>query len=232
MNVQSKSVTVQLFDDCFPAAWSIQVLTALDALWRESREYCRSMKFGVDEGHDLVSHHIRARFETELRRISEAFGINAESCKNRLRTASHTCIKAKSPNGDSMILTASAVRSCREKPRRADFRHVYNENGQLSLWDDQPEVEDKATYGVILYGAPQAHTPSFVTIAFPSIHWKKYVDYIDLTARYPGVVSTSVLEEIEISAPSVQPIHIAPEEDIQKDQKPRIRPRRKSVGEE
>jgi hypothetical protein len=234
MNVQSKSVTAQLFDECFPEEWCIQVLAALNEVWRESREHCRSGKFGVNEGRDLVSHYIRAQFETKLRRISEPFDVNAESRQNRRKTASHTYIKASNTNGDSMILTASAVRSYKARPRRADFRHVYNLNGQFQLWEPLPQADTSSDpiYGLILYGPPQANAPSFVTVGFPSKHWKGYVERIDLMARYPGVVSTDIPEEIVIPMPALKLMPISPEEDIQKEQRPRIRPRRKSVGEE
>jgi hypothetical protein len=232
MSFGQKSVLEQLFEDCYPADWCVQILQALNDVWRESRDHCRSMKFGADEGHDLLSHYCRARFETELRRISSNFPcMAAESRKNCVRTYSHTYVNSTNSRGESLVLTASAVRRPNDKPRCAEFRSVYNANGQIELFPDNNKPDDTAKYGLLLYGPPQANSLAFVKVAFPSSHWQKYVEVVDLIARYPGVISIPVPDPVDIPAPALPPIKIAPEEEIQKDIKPRIRPRRKKAEE-
>jgi hypothetical protein len=51
---------------------------------------------------------------------------------------------------------------------------LYNANGQLNLFE-QEESADENVYAILLYEPPQAVTPAFATVAFPSRHWNKYV---------------------------------------------------------
>jgi hypothetical protein len=230
MSPSNKSVLEQLFDDNYPPDWIKGALQILDTSWKESREHCRSIKFGPGESRDLISHYCRGRFETELRRHSSKFpGMTAENRLNTPKTYSHTYIKS-----GNLVLTASAVLLPNRKPRQAEFRSEYNSNGQLELFKsiEQMQAESKEVYALLLYGPPQAEVPSFLRVAFPSKHWVRYIESVDLMARYPGILSTSVSEEANISMPVLQPPQTSPEEKIQKDKRPYIRRHPKRAGQE
>ena len=227
------TILQKAFDECFPPDWCIQILKALNTAWIESHEYCRSRKFGVDPGKDVVAHLLRARVETEIFRVSSSFpNIKAESRKNIAKTTSHTYVEAQSNDGQRMILTASAVHNPQARPRKAEFRDVLNTNGQLDLFNIQSPIEDNIVYGLLLYGSPQAVSPGFINIAFPDGKLRRYVESIHLMARYPGIINNPISEENDITPKRPQPVKVAPEEEIQKEQSPRIRPRRKAVGDQ
>lgn len=230
MSRSYKTTLETLFHDCFPAEWCIATLQTLNEVWQESRAHCRSGKFGPEEGRDLLSHYCRSRFETELRRLSNKFpGIKGESRPNSRATYNHTFIESS-----KLVLTASAVPLPTSRPRRAEFRDVYNANGQLELFKSFEEIQEEMekVYAFILYGPPQANVPSFLNIAFPCKNSNRFVESIPLVQRYPGIISTPVLEEIHIPAPVIQPPQAAPEEKIKKDKKPSIRRLPKRAGEE
>ena len=220
----------QLFEDCYPPGWIIGAIKNLGEAWQGSRSHCRSMIYGEDEGRDLSSHDRRARFETLLRRHSNSFnGITAESRYNKPRTYSHVVIKSR-----NLILTASSVPTAKSIPRHANFRCTYNGNGQQELLKtaEEIEAEQKEVYALLLYGPPQANTPFFLQVAFPDTLWKNYIESFDLMKKYPGVISTEVSEEIDISTPVIPSPQTAPEEKIKKDKKPFIRRHPKRAGEE
>lgn len=229
----SSSLLESIFEETFPEGWCIDTLKTLDKAFIKAREHCSPPLFGPTEAHDLRSHYCRAIFETEWRKLSNKYGgVKAESRLNTVRNYSHTWVKA-----GRIILTASAVASPRNKPRRADFRDVYNDNGQLNLFDQGQitnHLTDKDIYAILLYGPPQAVAPAFVKVAFPSRHWRSYVECIDLLARYSGVISKTVpyAETNQVQEPIIKPIHVSPEEQIQEPQKPRIRLRHRQAGEE
>lgn len=224
------SLLQEAFHQSFPEDWSINTLKVVEKAYQRAREHCSPPLFGQDEARDLKSHYCRAVFETEWRRLSNQYpGIKAESRLNRAGNYSHTYVKA-----GRIFLTASAVTSPENKPRRAEFRDFYNANGQLKLFEPNNATDEEDIYAILLYGPPQSVAPGFVTIAFPSNHWHTYVERINLLALYPGTISTIVpkAEPIEVDEPIIQPIEISPEEKIQEPQQPQIRRFHKQAGEE
>jgi len=228
MSFQPQSQLEQIYAASFSDDWNIATLKALEKAFTKAEGHCRPPDFGPQEAKDLRSHYCRAIFENEWRKLSNKFsGVQAESRLNKGGSYSHTWVQA-----GNLFLTASSVANPHSKPRQADFRTVYAENGQLNLFGQVQPPE--AFYAILLYGPPQASSPAFVTIAFPSKQWNTFVERIDLLARYPGVIGTPVLrpEPERVQKPTVQPIRVSPEEKIQAPQKPRIRNPRKKTGEE
>lgn len=234
----ARSILHAKFEEHYPETWCIKSLEALNKCWTESKAYSRSMFFGPNEGRDLFPHDRRARFEAELRRVSNTFsGIEAESRPNIRRTASHTFVKSIGASSN-LILTASSVQNPKCKPRFSVFRDQYNTNGQTEIYygidglDKYNKAdENNDIYAYFLYGSSDSDIPLFANIAFPSRDSKKYIEVISLIDLYPGIITTTnKSEENDIPVPTVQPIQIAPEEEIQKTSRPQIRPYRKIVG--
>jgi len=224
------SLLEQAFHEFLPEAWCIDTLKALEKAFQKTREHCVPPLFGLDEAHDVKSHYCRGIFETEWRKLSNQYpGIKAESRRNKARNYSHTYVKA-----GRIFLTASAVTSPENKPRRADFRDVYSGNGQLKLFEQDNLTDEEDIYAILIYGPPQSVAPAFVKVAFPSNHCHSYVERINLLALHPGIISTFVpkAEPIEVEEPIIQLIGVSPEEKIEEPQQPQMRRFDKQVGEE
>lgn len=224
MSVSYQTVLETVFAESLCDDWCVEILEALAYSYKEAYAHCSRPRFGDPEAHDTRSHYLRGLFETKLREISLQYdGMTAESRSNKTHSYSHTWVKS-----GNLYLTASAVTSPNSKPRQADFRNIYQSNGQLELFEDQEKADkENLIYAILLYGTTQTPQPSFVRIAFPSRHWKSYVESIDLMARYPDTIRTEIPIE-ETDEPIVTPRQ--PEEVIQEPQKPRIRPLPKRAG--
>ena len=212
-----------IFNESVSDDWCLGILGAIDDSYKETNKFCRYPRFGQQPAHDTRSHILRGFIETRLEEISRDFGMISESRPNKRRSYSHTWVKA-----GNLYLTASSVHKPQSKPRQADFRDIYQSNGQGELFDTEKNFQsDDLVYAVLLYGSPQLSSPSFVRIAFPSRHWTKYVESIDLMARYPDAISRVARTE-EMQEPSIEK---HPEEMIPQPQKPVIRRLPKRVGE-
>ena len=212
-----------VFNDSVCEDWCLGVVGAIDDAYKETNKICRYPRFSEQAAHDTRSHILRGLIETRLEEISSDLGMISESRPNRRRSYSHTWVKA-----GNLYLTASSVHTPQSKPRRADFRDIYQGNRQLEIFEAEKNLQsDDLVYAVLLYGSPQLSSPSFVRIAFPSRHWTKYVESIDLMARYPDAIS-KVAQTEEMQEPSIEKL---PEEMIPQPQKPVIRRLPKKVGE-
>jgi hypothetical protein len=225
MNSSYCSSLEKLFSESIPEGWCLNILEALVCSYKETNKVCRSPYFGESEARDTRSHYLRGLFETKLRELSANYpGMAAESRPNKRRSYSHTWVKS-----GNLYLTASSVHTPKGKVRRADFRDIYQSNGQGELFETEKNLQsENPIYAILLYGSPQASFPSFLRIAFPSSHWDTYIESIDLIARYPSVISRIVPVE-EMQEPSIEKL---PEEIIQKPQTPGIRRLPKRAGEE
>lgn len=212
-----------VFNESVCDDWCLGVLGAIDDAYKETNKFCRYPRFGEQPAHDTRSTILRGLIETRLKDISSDLGMISESRHNKRRSASHTWVKA-----GNLYLTASSVHTPQGKPRQADFRDIYQSNGQGELLETEKNLQsDDLVYAVLLYGSPQLSSPSFVRIAFPSRHWTKYVESIDLMARYPDAISKVARTE-EMQEPSIEKL---PEEMIPQPPKPVIRRLPKRVGE-
>jgi len=214
-----------VFNESLPVNWCLEILKAIDDAYKETNKTCRYPRFGEPEARDTRSHYLRGIVETRLKEVSSNYlCMTAESCLNKKRSSSHTLVKS-----GHLYLTASSVHTPTSKPRKAEFRDIYQSNGQGELFETEKNLQgDNPIYAVLLYGSPQLYSPSFVRLAFPSHHWNKYVESIDLIAKFPDAISKFAQTE-EMQEPSIEKL---PEEMIPQPQKPAIRRLPKRMGEE
>ena len=150
-----------VFNESVCGDWCLGVLGAIDDAYKETNKFCRYPRFGEQVAHDTRSHILRGLIETRLKEISSDLGMISESRPNKRRSYSHTWIKA-----GNLCLTASSVHTPKGKPRQADFRDIYQSNGQGELFETEKNFQsDDLVYAVLLYGSPQLFSPSFVRIA-------------------------------------------------------------------
>lgn len=178
-----------LFCDSVSDEWCQDMLKAVREAYIFAHNNCVKDRLNEANIHDLHSHLLRSVIETELLSISMKHGMKAESQHNSRKSYHHTVVEA-----GNIRFTASSVRNSNKMPRYAEFRHLYQSNGQLPLWKDDIKNE-LLVYAILLYGPSHARLPSFVKIVFPSKHCKNYVESIDLISKYPNIIEGFATEE-------------------------------------
>ncbi len=223
------SVLEQIFQEDCPEELQIGILQALDLAYEVTRDCCRPPEFGLNEARDLRGHYLRAKFESEWGKLASGFPeVISESRPNVTNSSYHRWMKV-----GRIFLTASSVQARMQRPRPAQFRSDYADNGQLDLFE-KPHFDDSGVYAVFIYGPTQAQAPSIGSVAFPNKNWTKYNEYIDLLLKYPGTINIPDLAETEYQEEPVSPgIRVTPEEIIQEPGTPGLRRRpAKAAGEE
>lgn len=210
-------------------------MQATEKSFQECHESGLSLGFDEGAAKAALPQMICQLIQTKVFQIANSFpNMEAERCQTNASGAFFTCVKAKSSTGQRVIFTISSVHTPKEIPRAAAHRNMLNSNrhleGQCELFETSSHKEDD-TYAVLIYGSPQASIPGFINIAFPDEKWTKYIHSIPLP-YCPGIISHPIPEENDITPKHPQPVKVAPEEEIKKEQSPRIRPRRKAVGDE
>lgn len=225
----SRSILEQVFFEDISPDFQKAMLFALGSAYDRSMEYCCPPRFGPNEALDLRGHLIRAHYETEFRRLNLAHNaVEAESRPNSRRSYYHSWIKV-----GRIYLTASSVREKSQKPRHAEFRNCYAQNGQLNLFEEVPPIDESEIYAVFRYGPLRAESPSIATVSFPNENWSQYVENIDLLALYPGIINAPQPVDVEVQDEPDPAMRLDPEEPIQEPQTPRLKRRRsKTAGEE
>ena len=194
MQTSYRSLLEQVFHEDCPVEWQIGMLHTLNLAYEMTREHCRPPNFGPNEARDLRGHHIRAKFETEWRRLASSLpGIDGESRPNSKKSQYHTWVKV-----GRLFMTASSVQTkSQKKLRNADFRSEYSDNGQLSCLETQPCTDESVVYAIFRYGPLQSEVPSIATVSFPNKSLTGYTEHIDLAALYPGVIRSPGFEDVE-----------------------------------
>ena len=194
MQTSYRSVLEQVFHEDCPVEWQVGMLHALNTAYELTRSHCRPPIFGFNEARDLRGHHIRAKFETEWRRLASSFpGVDGESRPNSKKSQNHTWVKV-----GRIFMTASSVQSkTQKKLRDADFRSGYSDNGQLSLLETPSHADESSIYAIFRYGPLQSEVPSIAIVSFPNKNLTDYVEHIDLSELYSGVIQSPGFEDVE-----------------------------------
>ena len=196
------------------------LLTALAVSIRQgTREagsrLCQALELGRyarPEARDVFPHERRAHVETRLQGLPEDFlGLAVESRFNKVGN----CHKLISLPG--VILEVSAVPTPNKMARpnkhrklyaagavgNVDFRQsffVVDDQNRLAIGRHDPMVlEHGMIYGVVFY-SPAQDNPlgvGYVGVGFPDARYRRYVETLDLTKMFPGVVASTAIEHVE-----------------------------------
>lgn len=130
-------------------------------------------------------------------------GFETSSEENTIKNSYYTLVKS-----NAIKLTVSAVKSRKDVPRQSLFRNDHascqshfsiNNNGQFEIVDISAK-KDEPVYAFVVHGPinqTEPHTPGFIGIGFPDAECKKYLDYVDLCAKYPDVVEEILRQDVE-----------------------------------
>lgn len=196
----------KILDDCLPKAFQVDLVRGLFQAYREVFEECRVYPEFLDR--DAMGQLRRIKFDTIMKSVADRYGLTARIAPNKSHNCFHTRVQA-----GRVILTASCVPTPNAMVRDAEFRKTYARDAQLTLEGferDESDPED-SVYVILLHGVnreakteEELATPAFAGMAFPDRSLTKYVDTIDLFARFwntihYGIDAENATQEFGIS---------------------------------